>query len=101
MKRITAALAVCALATLGTTVAQASASSTDYAQMARNIIPSGEPGGFPVPAGADTQAKMYNALTPLADHVTNARPVQRLQVRGCSVSVPMARDCRAGSLPRA
>jgi hypothetical protein len=52
--------------------AQASAAGTDYAQVARNIIPSGEPGSFPAPLGATTQAQMYNALTPLFDHVTNA-----------------------------
>ena len=48
------------------------ASAKDYAGTALNIIPSGQYGGFPVPAGADTQAKMYDALTPLFDNVTNA-----------------------------
>jgi acyl-homoserine lactone acylase PvdQ len=50
----------------------ASASSKDYAATARNIIPSGQLGSVPVPPGADTQAKMYDALTPLFDKVTNA-----------------------------
>jgi acyl-homoserine lactone acylase PvdQ len=72
MRRITAALAVLAVTALGASVAQASVSLKDYAQIARNIIPSGEPGSFPVPDGATTQAQMYNALTPLFDHVTNA-----------------------------
>jgi acyl-homoserine lactone acylase PvdQ len=72
MRGFTAALAVLAAAVLGASAAQASVSYTDYAQVARNIIPSGEPGSFPVPAGATTQAQMYNALTPLFDHVTNA-----------------------------
>src|SRR4051812_16282568 len=46
------------------------AGARDYAATALNIIPSGEPGGLPVPPGADTQAKMYDALTPLFDQVT-------------------------------
>jgi acyl-homoserine lactone acylase PvdQ len=72
MRRITAALAVLAVTAWGASVAQASVSLKDYSQVARNIIPSGEPGSFPVPDGAATQAQMYNALTPLFDHVTNA-----------------------------
>ena len=47
-----------------------SAAAKDYAQTARNIIPSGQH-GVPGP-GADTQALMYDGLTPLFDHVTNA-----------------------------
>src|SRR3954463_3403750 len=38
----------------------------------RNIIPSGQYGGVPAPPKADVQAKMYDALTPLFDKVTNA-----------------------------
>ena len=57
---------------LGAGVAQAASAPHDYAQIARNIIPSGEPGGVPFPAGSSTQAQMYNALTPLGGHVTNA-----------------------------
>ena len=44
----------------------------DPAITARNIIPSGQPGAVPPPAGADRQALMYDALTPLFDNVTNA-----------------------------
>ena len=44
----------------------------DYAQTARNIIPSGQYGTVPPPPGADTQALMYDGLTPLFDNVTNA-----------------------------
>ncbi len=44
----------------------AGAAAKDYAIIARDILPSGEPGGLPVPAGADSQAKRYYALTPLA-----------------------------------
>jgi acyl-homoserine lactone acylase PvdQ len=46
--------------------------SGDYADTALNIIPSGQQGGVPIPPGADTQAKMYDALTPLFDQVTDA-----------------------------
>jgi acyl-homoserine lactone acylase PvdQ len=47
-----------------------SAGAADFAQTARNIIPSGQY-GLPGP-GADTQAQMYDGLTPLFDDVTNA-----------------------------
>jgi acyl-homoserine lactone acylase PvdQ len=50
----------------------AAASAKDYAQTARNIIPSGQFGSVPPPPGADTQALMYDGLTPLFDQVTNA-----------------------------
>jgi len=43
----------------------------DFSGTARNIIPSGQYGGVPT-AKADQQAKMYDALTPLFDKVTNA-----------------------------
>jgi hypothetical protein len=48
----------------------ASASAADYAQTALNIIPSGQYGSVPVPPGADVQAKLYDALTPLSGNVT-------------------------------
>jgi acyl-homoserine lactone acylase PvdQ len=70
MRSITVAMAAAGALLLGAPMAQAAPASKDYAQTARNIIPSGEPGGFPIPPGADTQARMYNALTPLAGHVT-------------------------------
>lgn len=50
----------------------AGAAAKDYAQTARNIIPSGQYGSSSPPAGADTQALMYDGLTPLFDQVTNA-----------------------------
>ena len=50
----------------------AAGSAQDFAGTALNIIPSGQYGSVPVPAGADTQAKMYDALTPLFDKVTTA-----------------------------
>ncbi len=64
------ALAFAAPAALGAT------GPVDYSQVARNIIPSGQadPGETLAPGVLpnDTQAKLYNALTPLFDHVTNA-----------------------------
>src|SRR5689334_19972375 len=48
----------------------ATASAKDYAGTALNIIPSGQYGGVPVPAGADQQAQMYDGLTPLFNQVT-------------------------------
>jgi len=60
---------VLAAALVGPAVASA---TTDYAIIARDIVPSGEPGSVPPPPGADTQAKMYDALTPLFDHVSAA-----------------------------
>ncbi|MBV9914949.1 MAG: penicillin acylase family protein [Solirubrobacterales bacterium] len=47
----------------------------DYAIIARDIVPSGEYGGLPDPSTlpeAERQAKMYDALTPLFNHVTQA-----------------------------
>jgi hypothetical protein len=49
-----------------------SAHARDYAETALNIIPSGQYGGLPVPEGADEQARMYDALTPLEGNVTAA-----------------------------
>src|SRR4051794_29006933 len=43
----------------------------DYSQTALNIIPSGQFGSIPPPPGADTQAQMYDGLTPLFDDVTS------------------------------
>jgi acyl-homoserine lactone acylase PvdQ len=64
LKRIiTGIVALCALALA------APAAARDYAQMARNIIPSGQYGSVPIPAGADQQARMYDGLTPLFDRV--------------------------------
>jgi acyl-homoserine lactone acylase PvdQ len=53
--------------------AQAGAGVTkDHAQRALNIIPSGQYGGLPVPPNADEQARMYDALTPLFDQVSDS-----------------------------
>jgi acyl-homoserine lactone acylase PvdQ len=64
MKRV--ALLACAV----TLALSGSAMAKDFASTALNIVPSGEWGDLPVPKGADTQAKMYDGLTPLAGHVT-------------------------------
>ena len=53
-------------------LAPAVASADDFAATALNVIPSGQYGAVPVPAGADEQAKMYDSLTPLFDQVTAA-----------------------------
>jgi acyl-homoserine lactone acylase PvdQ len=73
LHRLLAPLAV-ALALIPAAVAQADVNTTpaDFSGEALNIIPSGQYGGAPVPAGADTQLKMYDALTPLAGNVTDA-----------------------------
>ena len=48
----------------------AAASARDYADTARNVVPSGQWGSAPVPPGADSQAKLYDSLTPRFDQVT-------------------------------
>src|SRR3954447_10277845 len=45
------------------------ATAKDFAATALNIIPSGQYGSLPIPAGADQQAQMYDGLTPLFDNV--------------------------------
>jgi acyl-homoserine lactone acylase PvdQ len=51
-------------------VACSSAFAKDRARIARNILPSGQ---YQLPGpNADTQAQMYNALTPLFDQVTSS-----------------------------
>src|SRR5215213_7286930 len=49
----------------------ATARARDYADTARNVVPSGQWGGTPVPPGADSQAKLYDSLTPRFDQVTS------------------------------
>src|SRR5215218_2093956 len=60
------AWSACALALLLAPAAQAA----DFAPSALNIVPSGQHGTVPPPPGADLQARMYDALTPLTDRVT-------------------------------
>lgn len=49
----------------------ATSSAADYAPVARNIIPSGQYGAVPPPPAASEQARMYDALTPKFNQVTN------------------------------
>jgi acyl-homoserine lactone acylase PvdQ len=64
---------VALLATMAIVPATALAGAErDYAGTALNIIPSGQYGSVPPPEGADEQARMYNALTPLFRNVTDA-----------------------------
>src|SRR3954449_1852935 len=76
----------------------ASASAADYSGTALNIIPSGQFGGLPVPAGADVQAKMYDALTPLGDQVTSGDLLADFKSEkfGAVDSCP----CRTEAVPR-
>jgi acyl-homoserine lactone acylase PvdQ len=53
-------------------VTPAGAATGDYAIIARNIIPSGQYGSVPVPPQSSQQAQMYDALTPLFNHVTGS-----------------------------
>ena len=49
----------------------------DFSSTARNILPSGQwgaipnPNGSPTPDQASQQARLYDALTPLFDNVSN------------------------------
>ena len=65
-------LSLAALAAAVVLTVPSAALARDYADDAFNIVPSGQYGGVPVPAGADIQAKMYDSLTPRFDQVTNA-----------------------------
>src|SRR4051812_6577512 len=65
-----AALAAAALCLALPSVA--AGATTDFSSTALNIIPSGQQGAVPVPAGADRQARMYDALTPKFDDVTSS-----------------------------
>ncbi len=56
--------------------AQLASAPKDYANIARDIMPSGEYGGYPTPPQANDQAILYNALTPLFGNVT-AKDVQK------------------------
>ncbi len=64
-----AAVPAAALALLAAVPAPSSAA--DYAPVARNIIPSGQYGAVPPPPAASDQARMYDALTPKFNQVTN------------------------------
>jgi acyl-homoserine lactone acylase PvdQ len=95
MSRSTRAWVTAAVA--GLLLVPASASAKDYAATALNIIPSGQYGSVPVPAGADEQAKMYDALTPLFDQVTDGDLVKDFKSErfGATDSCP----CRTERVP--
>jgi acyl-homoserine lactone acylase PvdQ len=63
-------LAVLSATLVAAVVVPPAASAKDYAVIARDIVPSGQYGSVPPPRGADTQARMYDALTPRFDRVT-------------------------------
>jgi len=71
MRRSLVSIGATVVVALGLT-ASASAQTKDYSDTALNIIPSGQYGGLGNPPGYDTQAKMYDGLTPLFDQVSAA-----------------------------
>src|SRR5689334_6899028 len=74
-----------ALAAAALLVFAAPAAAGDYASTARNIIPSGQYGAVPPPAGADEQARMYDALTPLFNQVTADDLMSKFKFAGFGV----------------
>ena len=73
MRRVGIAIAaMLAVAAGAAPAAQGGPLDSDYAQTARNIIPSGQWGGLPVPPNGDLQARMYDGLTPLFDQVNDS-----------------------------
>ena len=72
--------------------------AADYAQTALNIVPSGQPGAIPAPAGAATQAQMYDSLTPLRGNVSAANLLTAFKSErfGSDDSCP----CTPESVPR-
>jgi acyl-homoserine lactone acylase PvdQ len=75
MRKTMAVMAAVAGLALSASAALGATAPKDYSQTALNIIPSGQadPGETLLPGVLpnDTQALMYNALTPLFNHVTN------------------------------
>ena len=63
-------LTVFTVLVLGLLAQASTASAKDYAATSLNIIPSGQWGAIPPPPGADSQALMYDALTPLFNKVS-------------------------------
>jgi acyl-homoserine lactone acylase PvdQ len=76
MRKTLAVLAAVTGVAFAAPAALAASAPKDYSGTALNIIPSGQadPGEALAPGTLpnDTQAQMYNALTPLFNHVTNA-----------------------------
>ena len=74
--------------------------AADFADTARNVVPSGQWGGVPVPPGADSQAKLYDSLTPRFDQVTAADLTTLVQVRALRRRPGRSREGRARAAPR-
>ena len=51
--------------------------SRDFSSTARNIIPSGQWGGVPPVPQADSQARLYDGLTPLFDDISTSEEFVR------------------------
>ncbi len=96
-RRLRVVGAMLVVVALGALPAQAGAA--DFAQTARNIIPSGQWGSVPVPPGADDQALMYDGLTPLFDQVTERGLQPTTSSRSGSASTPTGR-ARPSRVPR-
>src|SRR5512142_1372850 len=79
----------------------ATAGATDYAIIARDIVPSGEPGGVPPPAGADSQARLYDGLTPLFSNVTAADVNQFFKPETLGVAAATPGPVTTEPVPRA
>ncbi len=77
----------------------ATAGATDYAIIARDIVPSGEPGSVPPPTGADSQARLYDGLTPLFDHVSAADVNQFFKPETLGVAAATPGPVTAESVP--
>lgn len=75
-------------------LAPATASAADYASTALAISPAGEWGSLSPPVAEATQARMYDALTPLFNHVTDAQLLQffKSESLGAANSGPLSTE---------
>src|SRR4051794_1602759 len=89
---------IVAVAAAALMLSAAPAAAKDYAATARNILPGGQYGSIPPPPGADTQALMYDALTPLGSNVTDADIAADFKSEGFGVG-PDGPACKE-SVPR-
>lgn len=100
---LAAAAAVSGSLLLAPAGASAATGVRDHALIARDVIPAGEYQSIPTPATLpqiEQQAQMYNALTPLFDHVTP--PDLTADFKAAPIDVGQAPGpIRAESVPRA
>jgi acyl-homoserine lactone acylase PvdQ len=92
---------VVALALVGVVLAAgagAAAPARDHAEVALNILPPGENGSLNMDRNTNDQAKLYDALTPLLDKVTNG-DVHRL-FKPATLGLGGAKPTRIETLPR-